>query len=207
MPAAQILNIVLTVVDFLLIIPGLWVAGKLLPKLIGWIKPVALQEQLSRPLPRLILWLGLGTLFTYPLLDLLGIVGSWPAFVTPSSGSFATAFGTVPGNSVTVFSIVIMVLIYLPIWWAGMRMLTVAADLDGVEKNFIVLLFASLVYRFISRGILGFLQLPVPSTVGFLGNLGTAGFLLAVVVGLVLLAVIVVGINMALDKQPMQDER
>jgi hypothetical protein len=206
MDPAQILNLILTVLDFLLIIPGLWVAGKLLPRLIGWVKPAGLQDQLSRPLPRLILWLGLGTLFTFPMLDLLGIVGSWPAFVTPSSGSFSTAFGTAPGNSVTVFSIVIMVLIYLPIWLLGRRIFR-ATQLDGVEWNFIVLLFASLVYRFISRGILGFLQLPVPSTVGFLGNLGTAGFYLAVVVGLALLAVIVVGMNMAMDNQPMNDER
>lgn len=204
MPALQVLNAVLAVIELLVIIPGLWIAGKLLPKVIGWVRPESLRAQLSRPAARLVIWLGLGALFTYPMLDLLGLLGSWPAFITPSSGSYPTVFGAIPSNSLAELSIGIIVLTYLVVGWAAGRWISRPAEIDGVEWTFLVLTAASLIYRFISRGMLGFLQLPLTPSTSTL-NMGTWGFVLAVGVGLALLAIIVIGVNMAMAEHPLED--
>jgi hypothetical protein len=208
MPALQILDTVLAVIEFLLIIPGLWVAGKLLPQLIDWVRPEGLRAQITRPTARLIIWLGIGTLFTYPLLDIVGLAGSWPAFITPSSGSYPSIFGAIPSNSLAELSIVILVLIYLGVGAAMRQMISRPKEIGGLEWTFIVLTAASLIYRFVSRGILGFLQLPLSSTSTSVSlNLGSWGFILAAAVGLALLAVIVIGLNMALAEHPLEDAR
>jgi hypothetical protein len=194
MGAAEVVNSILAVVEFLIIIPGLWVAGKLVPRLIGWIHPPRLREQLSRPFPRLVLWLALSSLLIYPLLDFLGLIENWQVLVSPPAGSINTSFGSIPAGSINQFSVGMMLLIYLVVWWAARRSLTRPEALGEAEWSLLILTVASLIYRFVSRGILGFLQLPLPASFGSQTNL-------AVVVALALLAVIVVGMNMALEEK------
>jgi hypothetical protein len=205
--AAQVVNTILSVLEFLVIIPGLWVAGSLLPRLLGWIRPVELRERLARPFPRLVIWLALGALLTFPLLDLLGLLENWQALVQAPTGSVNTAFGSIPSGFFSYFSIVVMVLAYLLIWWAARRAVPRPVALGTVEWAFLILTAASLIYRFLSRGILGFLQLPLPSGLGLgSNNLGIWGVLLTILVALALLAAIVIGVNMALAGEPLKDE-
>lgn len=207
MSSAQVVNTILSILEFLVIIPGLWVAGNLLPRLIGWIHPGELRDRLARPFPRLVVWLALGALLTFPLLDLLGLLENWQSLFEIQAGSVNTAFGNIPSGFFSYFSIVVMVLIYLLIWGVARRAVPRPDGVISIEWTFLVLTTASLVYRFISRGILGFLQLPLQSGLGLqLSNLGIWGVLLIILVALALLTAIVVGINMALSGEPLKDE-
>ncbi len=207
MSAAQVVNTILSVLEFLVIIPSMWVAGSLLPRLIGWIRPGELRERLSRPFPRLVIWLALGALLTFPLLDLLGLLENWQSLVQLPTGSVNTAFGSIPEGFFSYFSIVVMVLTYLIIWGIAHRAVPRPAALGSVEWTLLILTMASLIYRFISRGILGFLQLPLPSGLGLgVNNLGIWGVFLTILVALAFLTAIVIGVNMALAGQPLKDE-
>jgi hypothetical protein len=207
MSAAQVANTILSVLEFLVIIPGLWVAGSLLPRLIGWIRPGELRERLARPFPRLIIWLALGALLTFPLLDLLGLLENWQSLAQLPTGTVTTAFGQIPQGFFGYLSLVIMFLTYLVIWWLGRRAFPRPASLHSAERAFLILTTASLTYRFLSRGILGFLQLPLPSGLGLqANNLGIWGVFLIILVALAFLTAIVIGVNMALAGEPLSGE-
>jgi hypothetical protein len=195
---------VLAIVGF---IAGLWVASRLLPALIDWIHTAYPTDLLYRPLSRTILWLAAGTLFSFPLLDLLNWVGNLANIaLVPSSGNrYSTLLGSISLPLYLSFSLLLMLLVYGIILYLAVDFISRPGRFDRTQRILLVLTVASLVYQGVFRVIdmVFAFQLPI---LNVQQNYGVAGFLAEVLIGLVVLSAILIGLNRVIPKHPASNK-
>ena len=97
---------ILNILAIFCIITGLYIAGRLLPTFVTWLHSFFPENLFSHQIPKTILWLALGALFTSPLLDFVSTLG-WLINVTllpQGGGEFTSMLGTVPIADLFYFS-------------------------------------------------------------------------------------------------------
>jgi hypothetical protein len=192
------------VLAILAFIVGLWMAGRLLPRVLAWIRTRELRDQLARPPARVLLWVALGALLSFPLIDGVGWLANLVnVLLAPStSGEFSTALGSVSTRVYSSFPLALAFGVYWVTFWLGQEFLSMPGRFTRTERIFLILSVASLVYR----GIHGIfpqvftLQLPLPLVQQ---NYGVAGFLAETAIGFALLGIILVGLNRVLPNHPL----
>jgi hypothetical protein len=176
---------------------GLWVAKGLLAKLVAGANRTTSSEIFSRRPVRVLLWMALGSLFAAPVAEILAGLQSlflllfWPGILSPpgvgQTGEFAFAW----------MALTLMVVIYGAVLWTGMKFMQPPGDgfpsemqFTRLEKTFILLALASLIYQ-LARGIfLGIILLPGYNP-AYWNPFNLAGFVLAALAGAGVLIVLV----------------
>ncbi len=195
MDTAQLVQQAFSILNAIAIIPGMWLAGRLLPRLITALRPANLRDQLSRPFPRLVIWLSMGALFTLPLTDIFGWLVTFVTLITPGNSQVTTAFGPVPAPVFNVASEILMLVIYGLVLVYAQDLVPHLKTLDQWERIFVVLAVASLIYRLIDRTVQGLIQISAPFFARTVVSDATPAYLGAWFVGLALIALILVIMN------------
>ncbi|MDD5371656.1 MAG: hypothetical protein PHQ40_21455 [Anaerolineaceae bacterium] len=183
---------------------GLWMAGRLLPRVLAWIRVRELRDQLSQMPARVLLWIALGALLSSPLID--GV--SWLAnlvnvLLAPSTGGeFSTALGSVSIRVYASFPLFLAFGVYWVTLWLGQEFLGLPGRFTRTERTFLILTVASLVYRGIHGIFPQVFTFQLPTAI-VQQNCGVAGFLVETAIGFALLAAIMVGLNRALPSHPL----
>jgi hypothetical protein len=198
---------ILSILFVLAFIAGLWIAGTFLPLAITWIHSEELQDILSRPFARNIVWLALGGLFSLPLMDFVILLGDMANIIlNPQAGSgFSTLLGTIPQVVYFAFFPLLMLLVYGVIFWSAMDFMATSEPLTYSQRIFLVLSIASLVHqgmRVIFAQVFSF-QIP---TLPVQQNYGIPGFLVEILIGFVIFFLIVIGLKRFLPAHPVSSE-
>jgi hypothetical protein len=194
------LNPVLGILSILATIAGLAVAGILLPTVISWIRNEHFRRLLSRPFARLILWISLGTLFSFPLIDFIIWLGTLVPVISPSSAPSSTK-GYISLQVFSYFLFILLILVYGSIYWLSRNYLKSKDPLNRIGRFFIISSVASLVYRGIN-GLFSFipaLDLPLNAQ----QNAGFTGFVIQFLIGLVFFIAVLAGLNTFLPGHPL----
>lgn len=199
------LSPMLSILALLSVIVGLWVAGRLLPTVMVWLKSKYPNRLLSSQFSRITLWIALGALFTLPLLDLISWLRNLISvlLIPQSGGAFSTMFGTVSPQIYLLFPLLLMTAIYIIILYYGNDFLSKSRQFHQIERFFIVLTIASLVYRGINTIFAQVLSFQLP-LINIQQNYGAIGYLLEVLVGGVIFIIILFGLNQFLSTHPMR---
>jgi hypothetical protein len=185
------------------IITGLYIAGRLLPTFFTWLSSFFPENLLSRQIPKTILWLALGALFTSPLLDIVSTIGLLiNVTLSPQrGGEFTTALGTVPSQVYFLFPLILMVVVYMTTIIFGIKYATSLTQFHRTERIFILLVIASLVFGVVNSVFTQVLSFQIP----FLAsrqNLGIPGYLIEVAIGFLILVIILIGLDRILSNHP-----
>jgi hypothetical protein len=196
MLAIQIINTIFYILNFLAVIPGLWIAGLLLPSIISWIQVEQIKILISKGPGRYILWIALGQLFSWPILDILGWIHGWTQINNPG-GEYPSIIGYIPGSALTIVPLALCFLVYGAVIWILRSIWRYAERDKRVERISMVFCLASLVYHLVvgTSERLWLFQLPNPLSQA---NIGAAGALIGTVLGLIVLAIILLILNMSL---------
>jgi hypothetical protein len=194
---------------FVSVIAGLWVARRFVPPLAHLLQI----DQLSDPgrLPvRLVLWLALGGLFAAPLHDLLAALESglsllfWP-------GEFIQT-GLTPQPYFSLLVLLLLVVIYSLVVWTGLRVFQnlekqnrLSHPLSGLDKIWLLLVPASLVFRLLRGLVVTIILLPAYD-VGILNTLSHFGFFLLALAGLFAAAGLVAVLYLALKSEELKGQ-
>lgn len=200
------INPVLNILVILGAIVGLWMAGILLPTVITGIHSESLREIISHPFAKIILWAALGALFALPLIDIVSWLGNLVNIVLESQGgsNVSTVLGMISPQVYSSFFLFLMLAVYGLTLWLAKDYLPAHGQFNQVERYFIILSIASLIYREIQIGFtqIFFFQLPNQNV----QNYGITGFMLEILIGFAILAVILVGLNRFLPNHPASGE-
>ncbi len=199
------LNPVFSILAILATITGLTIAGILLPNMISWIRNDHFRALLSRQFARLVVWISLGTLFSFPLIDFISGLRNLVQIITPSSNPFTTSFGTVSLQAFSAFPFLLLILVYGSIYWLSGNYLISEAPLNRVERFFIISGVASLVYRGINNLFSYIYSMNLPLNVQ--QNYGFTGFAIQWLIGLLLLIAILGGLNYYLPNHPVSGQK
>lgn len=199
------LNPLFSILAILATIAGLAIAGLLLPKVISWIRNDHFRTLLSRPFARLVLWISLGALFSFPLIDFITWLRNLVQIVALSSAPFTTSFGPVSLPAFSAFPLVLVILVYGSIYWLTRNYLRTDAQVSPVERFFIISSIASLVYRGINNVFSYIFSMNLPLSAQ--PNDGFAGLALQWLIGLLLLIVILGGLNVYLPNHPVSGHK
>ena len=202
MSSAAIFNILQSAGSLLVILLGLWIAGRLV---LRWMASPQVGEGSSLLLNRsvlLVAWLALGRLFSLPFIDLLRVINFLRDLLSPASmlsfNTITTWWGSAPVGVQAIANLLIILVAYTLVLWTGLVSLRkrettfprISFLLTRSERVFSLLVVASLVSELVRNFILNILFLrPQPSTdwglLGYLAGLGVA--LVATGVGLLLI--------------------
>lgn len=200
MPTANMTTAISTVARILAVLPGLWFAGQLLPRIINVLPAWVVELIRSRGFMRFAFWLILGSLFTAPLTDLISFLSSLPVIFSPASWSiqepFTLGFGSAPVAWYLILNDVVTLIVYGFIIWVGQRFLEAqrrreieSFEMSIIETAFILSTGGAVVNRTVWMTVLGSMELPfVITTTRF--DFGPVGFLASWGVGLVLVLII-----------------
>ncbi len=194
----------LSILALLSIFLGLWIARKFLPSSINWLHTKDRNDILSQPVAKFIIWLALGGLFTLPLLDFVRWLGYFANFVivpVGQTGGFTTSLGIIPSRLYYGFYLILMAIIYGIAVWYTKDYLSMDERFDRIERIFIGLSIASLVYHANSNIFTYIFAFQLPSGV-IQQNYGIPGFLIEVVFGFAFLFLILLGVNRFLTGNP-----
>ena len=202
MPSANVVWAASTIARVLAIVPGLWFAGQLLPRIVDALPSWAAELVQSRGPIRFAFWLMLGSLFTAPLIDLVAFLFSLTEIFTPANWSaqrpFTAGFGSVPFAWYLILSDLVTLAVYGLAVWAGRRFLeeqrargTKPFEMSVIETAFVLMLGGAVVNRAVLLTVLASMEVPF-SIATTRPDFGPAGFFASWGAGLVLLAVILI---------------
>lgn len=190
---------------------GLWVTGRWLPAVKSWLSEIGAGSISSSRAGQLVLWLALGLLFANPVLDLLrALVTVARLAVGPLAnvGTMSTIWGQIPFWLYSEIDVLMTLVVYLLVLWAGARVWPRPAEESGarsfllLEEWFVLFASASLVNHFIENVVLSIIWLPVPNAAE-LERLFPVGFFGAWLLALAIVAVIfLVLLNSIRKSQP-----
>ena len=195
------MNSILSILSILCVVAGLWIAGRLFPDLIAWFQSAYRNDLLSRPLIKILLWLGFGALFSLPLLDFASWLGNLMNFALVPQGEFSTMLGTVSMKVYSIFPLLLMLAVYGIIVYFGRDYMTTGGNFNQTERIFIVLSIASLVYRGVHSIFIQIFTFQLP-IINVTQTFGITGFLIEVLVGIIILTVTLVVLNKVLPTHP-----
>jgi hypothetical protein len=151
-------TILTTLIYFVSLIVGLWVAKGFVVFFTTWIAEKKSENNSMLRLGGVVFWLALGSLFTAPILDILSAAQSILLIVF-SPGNINQSESTLE-PSLTWFTLVLLVGIYGIVVWVEIQLLKESGRLSEfirkltwIEKWFILLVPASLVFQLV-RGII-----------------------------------------------------
>jgi hypothetical protein len=201
------LNPILSILALLCAIVGLWIAGRLLPSVIVWLKSRYPDSLLSGRFSRIALWIALGAIFTFPLLDFISWIRNLVSviLIPQSEATFSTMFGTVSPQIYLLFPLLLMTAIYGIIFYYGNDYISKSKQFHPIDRIFIVLTIASLVYQgiyTIFAQVVAF-QLPLFNVQQ---NYGAIGYLVQLLVGGVVFLIILFGLNRFLPDHPLSKQ-
>ncbi len=126
---------IFNVLAILCIITGLYIAGRLLPTFITWLHSSFPINLLSRAIPKTILWLALGALFTSPLMDVVSSLSLLinVTLLPQGGGEFTFMLGTVPTQIYFIFPLILMVVVYVTVIIFGFNYLTSLTQFHQTE--------------------------------------------------------------------------
>jgi hypothetical protein len=187
-------NAIFAISNYLAVIPGLWLARKLLP---GILNAFTIDESCNLTEKKPVwfsLWLASGWILTMALNDLLSWVQNWIMIFTQPRGLFTTYWGNVSLSFFSGFNIVLLTIIYATFIILSKKYWIHADKSICTDHLFLVMGVASLVWHLVRGTTLQFLtiQFPVPS---LQGNLDAPGFILGWIVSLLILAVVMYVLN------------
>jgi hypothetical protein len=179
------------------IIAGLWVAKGFLAKLVVSIDQVISSNIFSRRSVRLLLWLALGSLFAAPIAEILAALQSFFTLIFWTDALSASGLGQTRDFVLIWLTLVLMVMIYGIVIWAGTESMESLeyifwskAQFTPIEKTFFLLVIASLIYQFAKGIILGIILLPAYNP-AYWNTLNITGFILTVSAGVGVLVVLI----------------
>jgi hypothetical protein len=188
---------ILSFLAILCIPVGLWIAKKFFPTCINWLRSKVNNDLFSQATVKIIVWLVLGGLFTLPLLDIVKWLVNWVNIIfipVGQSGMFTTFLGPIPSNVYFGFMLVLMLVSYGVVFWFASNYLSTTGQLNQAQRIFVVLIFASLLYRGVSNILIYIFSLQFPPNFS-LPNYGLTGFFSEVAGGIVILVLILFGIH------------
>jgi hypothetical protein len=179
-------------------------AGRLLPRVLAWIRARELRDQLSHPPARVLLWIALGALLSFPLIDLVGWLANLVnVILVPSTGGeFSTALGSVSTRVYSSFPLLLAFGVYWITFWLAQGFLALPGRFTRTERTILILTVASLVYRGIHGVFPQVFTFHLPTAL-VLQNYGVAGFLAETAIGFAILAAILIGLNRVLPNHPL----
>ncbi len=192
-------------------IVGLWVTARWLPAVKSWLSGIDSGSISSSRAGQLVLWLALGLLFANPVLDLLRVLVTVVRLAfgpLANVGTMSTIWGEIPFWLYSENSVLMTLVIYLLVLWAGSRVWPKRAEESGarsflvLEEWFVLFASASLVNHFVENIVLTIIWLPVPS-VAELERLFPVGFFGAWLLALAIMAtILLVLLNSIRRSQP-----
>jgi hypothetical protein len=197
------LSPILNILAILAVIAGLYISGKFLPSLIAWVHIKNPSSPLLSQFPKIIIWLALGALFTAPLLDLINAFSILINVTLAAQGASEYPFllGTVSPRVYFLFPLLLMLGVYALIIYFGKDYISSSKQFRQTERTFIILAIASLIFSAINSVFTQVLSFQAP----FLNvqqNFGLVGYLVEILIGIVILAVILFGLNRLLSNHP-----
>jgi hypothetical protein len=205
MNTAQVFNLVLNVLMIITFVAGMWIAGKVLPRLIAWILPQNLQDLFSQPVGKTVLWLCLGSLFSLPLKDLVTILADLIQVALYPTQAINSAAGIVSIQVYVAFYLLLTVIIYGTILWFTRKFMQVPSPLTAAERTLIVLSAAGLISQgvhLVTGSVNDFSLFPLLSQ--RFG--GTTAFILQTILSWLLLGIILMGLSSLLYRQPVEND-
>jgi hypothetical protein len=202
MPSANVVWAISTVARVLAIVPGLWFAGQLLPRIVAALPAWAAELVRPRGSIRFAFWLILGSLFTAPLIDLISFLFSLTEIFSAANWSaqqpFTAGFGSVPFPLYLILNDLVTLAAYGLAVWAGWRFLEKQRargnepfEMSAIETAFVLMAGGAVVDRAVSLTMLASMEVPF-SIATTRPDFGPAGFFASWGAGLVLLAVILI---------------
>lgn len=192
------LPIILTILQLGAIVASLWAGGRLLRTLEAFLPSGRTRTRLSRAFIRLIVWIGTSMLFLLPFLDLLGLVRDWVEISVSRPV-------IIPQIDTFLFSLILLAVVYGSVLWITRKNLPDIPEIHPVERLLLVLSVASLVYRSISMTVSQFYFLQYLPFVQQ-RDYGTAGFVTAVFIGLLIYTAILFGLNYVIFSRTTDSE-
>jgi hypothetical protein len=203
----QLLTGIYSVLVPLALIPGLWIAGRIVRRAGPWLaRPRGLPGGAGR-LPSLVLWLALGGLFASPVIDIADLLRTISLVLAASSEQprFSILWGAAPFRlHFSLTTILLLVSYGLGIWAGGALLAALRGRLSpdyqpaAIEKAFFLLAVGSMASNFTKILVIGILGLQVPALYGILYEIGlygragyAAGWALAMLT--LVLAILVIG--------------
>lgn len=212
MDAQSWLRSIFGVLGLLAVIPALWVAKGLLSHLVGQLRQTPMGELAANQTVQLILWLALGGLFTKPLLEILGwIQALLSSLILSEEGLVIYGMGTVPPATFSLLTLLLMLAVYGFVIWSGKALfagnvqISPNIQLSRVEKWFMLLAIASMVYTVIRLIVMRVVLIELPNRLQP-DDYGALGFLVAWAVGILLTALVLVILDSQLSKTETMKE-
>lgn len=192
------LNVLFNILYFLVIIPGLWISGMLIPEILGWIKLEWVRKLISKNPMKLVVWLAFGYFISSPMRDLLVWLQNWVELVVQSPGKLTTVWGNVPLFFNSLVYIVLFIAIYGAVIFLSQNLWGNDTKTINLYRFAPILAVASAVFNLV-RGTT--LQIVLVQNPGInINDYGIIGFSLGWIVGLTILT----GIILILHKR-LQD--
>jgi len=168
----------------LALIPGLWIAGRIVRRASPWLAPPGALPGSLGWLPPLVLWLALGALFATPVIDIVDLLSSFFLTFAPWSivPGFSILWGAVPYSLHIILTSLLLLASYALGIWAGTALLRAfrgrlfpQSPPSAIEKAFILLAIGSLASNFTNILVSGILGVQVFALYGILYNIGLYG--------------------------------
>jgi len=196
MDAFSWISSILNILTILSLVVGLWVAGKVIPTFMTRVSSENQDKIFDQPLAKTLLWIGVGSLYSLPLIDLISWVGNLVsvALVPQNGGGVSTFLGIISSRIYALFPLLLMLAIYGATGWAGIGFLSTSEQFNSTGRIFITLSIASLVYRGIHTLFSQVFSFQIP-ILNVQQDYGVTGFLFELVIGLVLLTLVLAGLN------------
>lgn len=199
-------NILLQVIQIFAVIAGFWIAGTFLPGLVSFFNIRATRPYRPIPVVRIMLWIALSTLFTFPMIDFLSWIGNLFRITITTPDQFSTPLGTVPLQVYSALPFVLLTFVYLVVIVVSQSFLSQPGEFNWTQRLLLILATASLVYRGIYNTISQVFNLLSPLS-NVQRNFGVPGFLIELLVGVILLMVILFSINQILPESTKSSEK
>jgi len=199
---------IFNILAILCMITGLYIAGRLLPTFVTWLHSLFPENLFSRQIPKTILWLALGALFTSPLLDFVSSLG-WLINVTLSpqgGGEVTSMLGTVPIQIYFIFPLILMVVVYVTVTIFGIKYVNSLTQFHQTDRIFILLAIASLTFGVTNSVFTQVFSFQVPFLTNS-KNFGIPGYFIEVAIGIVILIMILIGLNRILSNHPVSEDK
>ncbi len=220
MPPANLAEEIHTVALVLAILPGLYFAGQLLPRIVDALPAWAAELVRSRDSIRFAFWLILGSLLAAPLIDLISFISSLIQLFSPANWSgqsrFTAGFGSVPIAWYWMLTDLGTLAVYGLVVWVGRRFLEEQRargnepfEMSAIETAFVLTMGGAVVNRGMSTMMLASMEIPL-SVGATRYDFGPPGFFASWGASLALLAVILILLYRSLpdlESTPRQSSR